>query len=98
MYHYLRLRMFPPNKEALAVRKSISNALLQASGLSAERIFIDMLAIAGSGEECVLRVRSEDAPMVSTALISWEDGGKFSLVKESPFLPSLLAEPFLSGN
>ena len=59
MYHYIRFRISPPSSDALSIRKAISDALLQTFGLSAESTYVDVLSIAESGQECVLRVRSE---------------------------------------
>jgi len=59
MYHYIRFRISPPSSDALGIRKAISDALLQTFGLSAESTYVDVLSIAESGQECVLRVRSE---------------------------------------
>lgn len=94
MYHYIRFRLSPPNPDALTIRKAVSDALSQTFGLSVESTYVDVLSIAKSGQECVLRVRSEEAPLLITSLVTWKGNRCFSLVKESPFLPSLLADRF----
>lgn len=36
-----------------------------------------------------------DAPKIITSLATWTGNCQFSLIRESPFLPSLLAEPLV---
>ncbi|KAF9450517.1 hypothetical protein P691DRAFT_462732 [Macrolepiota fuliginosa MF-IS2] len=95
MYHYIRLKVSPPSSDALAIRKTIADALSQAFGLTAEGAHVDILFITHDRAECVLRVRSHDAPRLLTSLVSWSEHIRFSLIKETSFLPSLLNEPII---
>jgi len=39
-------------------------------------------------------MKFREAPLFLTALVAWKGNRRFSLAKESPFLPSLLADRF----
>ncbi|KAF9463501.1 hypothetical protein BDZ94DRAFT_615206 [Collybia nuda] len=91
-YHYILLSVSPPNVDALALRKKLQDALTQSFGLTSSSIFIDILWIADKGEQFVIRVNKEDGAKLLAAIVAWSDPPRFSLVKESPFLPSLLQE------
>ncbi|XP_006455739.1 hypothetical protein AGABI2DRAFT_210273 [Agaricus bisporus var. bisporus H97] len=92
MYHYIRLGISPQPSDALTIRKNISDALSQTFGLSSEGTYVDILSTPNNGKECVIRVQQNDVPRVLTSLVTYTGTCRFSLLKESPFLPSLLVE------
>jgi hypothetical protein len=58
-YHYIRLAVFPGNVDALSLRKNLQDALTQTFGLTSSSMYIDILWIANSGEQLVVRVNKE---------------------------------------
>ncbi|KAJ2935317.1 hypothetical protein H1R20_g1777, partial [Candolleomyces eurysporus] len=88
--HYIHFSITPPLSDALRLRKSLSDALDQAFGATSAAVNIDVLWLAEDGKDVVLRVHPDDAPKVLAAAVSSLDNGpRLSLVRESPFLPSL---------
>ncbi|KAF8999877.1 hypothetical protein BDQ17DRAFT_1246205 [Cyathus striatus] len=88
--HYIRFSLSPATTDELRIRKAISTALAQSFGITAESTYVDVLWVSGDGKECVLRVHQSDATKVITSLVSSSDTPRLALVKESPFLPSLI--------
>ncbi|TFK36058.1 hypothetical protein BDQ12DRAFT_257713 [Crucibulum laeve] len=90
--HFMRLSISPPTADALTVRKVISDALNATFGLTSASTYVDVLWVKEDGEECVLRTGLEDVMKVLAAITSSSDSPRLSVVKESPFLPSLLCD------
>ncbi|KAJ4480869.1 hypothetical protein J3R30DRAFT_3287989, partial [Lentinula aciculospora] len=93
--HYLRLKLLPKIPSELSIRQSLHRALLDSFGTTGGSIHLDVLWVSDDGSETVVRVnpRRVSSKNVLAAATS-SASPKFQLVKESPFLPSLLsAEP-----
>ncbi|KAI0697789.1 hypothetical protein BC835DRAFT_1542575 [Cytidiella melzeri] len=90
-YHYLRFAITPACTDALTLRKLLQDALLQSFGLTCANTQMDILWIADDGTETVLRTRPTDATKVMAAAAASTATINMSLVKDSPFLPSLLS-------
>lgn len=58
-YRYIRFKITPGISEPLFLKKRFEDALMQSFGLSRAGMYIDILRIAESGEEVVLRVAEE---------------------------------------
>ncbi|TFK71229.1 hypothetical protein BDN72DRAFT_837985 [Pluteus cervinus] len=89
-YHYLRLSLSPPTQDIFRIRKVLETALTQSFGITAAGTQLDVLWLADTGEEVIIRVQDDDAPRVLAALVATNDLPRMSLVQESPFLPSLV--------
>ncbi|KAK7688772.1 hypothetical protein QCA50_008311 [Cerrena zonata] len=88
-YHYIKLAITPPCKDAITLRKSIQGGLSQSFGLTSANIYVDILWVASEGAETVIRVSSNEAPKVMAAVVTSTDSPNLSVIKDSPFLPSL---------
>ena len=55
-YHYVRFSISPPTNDALTVRKTLQDALMQSFGLVSANTYIDVLWLAEDGSEVVVRV------------------------------------------
>ncbi|KAF9054142.1 hypothetical protein BJ165DRAFT_687282 [Panaeolus papilionaceus] len=89
--HYIRFAVTPPTKDALKIRKALGDAISDSYGMTAAGAYLDILYISDEGRECVIRLDKNDAPIVLSAVVSAAEEPKLSVIKESPFLPSLLA-------
>ncbi|KAI0092351.1 hypothetical protein BDY19DRAFT_884416 [Irpex rosettiformis] len=89
-YHYLRFAISPSCNDALTIRKLLQDALLQSFGLTSANIQLDLLWIADNGTETILRARQTDATKLMAAAASSTVGPNLALIKDSPFLPSVL--------
>ncbi|KJA24931.1 hypothetical protein HYPSUDRAFT_135500 [Hypholoma sublateritium FD-334 SS-4] len=87
---YFRLKVAPPTKNDLAIRKTIADALSQSFGQTSAATFLDILWTSEDGKECVIRVQRGDATKVAAALASWKELPRLSVSNESAFLPSIL--------
>ena len=65
-YHYLRFKITPPTKDALMIRKTITDCLVQSFGSTMASMYLDILWVDDSpddddddddddGKECVIR-------------------------------------------
>ncbi|TCD67748.1 hypothetical protein EIP91_011990 [Steccherinum ochraceum] len=90
-YHYIRFSVSPPTSDALKIRKTVQDALMQSFGLVAANTYMDVLWLAEDGSEIVLRVGESDASNVMVAVTTSTSSPRLSVTRESPFLPSLLA-------
>ncbi|KAF8064337.1 hypothetical protein FPV67DRAFT_1504574 [Lyophyllum atratum] len=90
-YHYIRIAIVPADHERdpLRIRKTLQDALTQTFGMTSSALYIDILHIVEDGGQCIIRVRKDDASKILAAIVTRSDAPKLSLVKESPFLPSL---------
>jgi hypothetical protein len=61
-YHYIRLAITPPlgsdNTDGLAIRRLLQEALAQSFGLALSHVYLDVLGVTATGDECVLRANS----------------------------------------
>ncbi|KAE9401842.1 hypothetical protein BT96DRAFT_1089496 [Gymnopus androsaceus JB14] len=89
-HHYLHLALQPRVPGALSIRQSIHEALLESFGITGGSIHLDVLWVSDDGSEIVLRVDPQDASNVLAAA-TVSSSPKMQLIKESPFLPSLLS-------
>ncbi|QRW00592.1 hypothetical protein RhiJN_28610 [Ceratobasidium sp. AG-Ba] len=83
-YHYIFLEVSPPT-EHLSLRYAIQKALQQTFGITRAGIAVDILS--EEGDSVVIRVVSEDAKYVVSALPTWSNP-TMRVLKETPFLPS----------
>ncbi|KAH7882048.1 hypothetical protein F5I97DRAFT_1911492 [Phlebopus sp. FC_14] len=97
-HHYILLSLSPPTTDVLTIRKSLQNALSQTFGHTMSNTYMDILALSVGGREVVLRVRHADRESVLGAItISSLSTVKFSVSKESSFLPSLVSSDFCAA-
>ncbi|KIJ61196.1 hypothetical protein HYDPIDRAFT_138023 [Hydnomerulius pinastri MD-312] len=95
IHHYICLGVEPCCTDALLIRKSLQDILTELFGLTVSSTYIDILSVNEQGSEIVIRVNPEDAPKILAAVAGASGAPiKFSVVKESPFLPSLLSRDF----
>ena len=57
--HYLKFSVDPHCSDALTVRKTIQDALLQSFGLTSANIYLDVLWLAEDGTGVVIRVQTQ---------------------------------------
>ncbi|KAF8154231.1 hypothetical protein B0H34DRAFT_82166 [Crassisporium funariophilum] len=88
--HYIRFSIRPETKDALTIRRCISDALTQNFGSTYSSTYIDVLWVEDNGKECVIRVNKGDAVRISAAVASSNEPPSLTVAQESPFLPSLL--------
>ncbi|KAG9308712.1 hypothetical protein JVU11DRAFT_11670 [Chiua virens] len=90
-HHYIRLAMEPRCTDVLRIRKSIQDALTEMFGLTFASTYIDVLSVDELGSETVIRISPDDAPKFLAAIVGVSRASiKYSAVKESSFLPSLI--------
>ena len=53
--HYIRFSITPPSSDALLVRRALQEALVQSFGAARSHTYLDVLWVADSGSECVVR-------------------------------------------
>lgn len=53
--HYIRFSIAPPSSDALHVRRALQEALVQSFGAVRSHTYLDVLWVADSGTECVVR-------------------------------------------
>ncbi|OSX58012.1 hypothetical protein POSPLADRAFT_1124173, partial [Postia placenta MAD-698-R-SB12] len=90
-YHYVRFTATPSCTDAVTVRKSIQDALGQTFGMLYANTYVDILWIADDGSETVVRVAASEAAKLMASVAVYQGSPRLSVVKESPFLPSLLS-------
>ena len=54
-HHYIRFSITPPSSDALHVRRALQEALVQSFGAARSHNYLDVLSVADSGTECVVR-------------------------------------------
>ncbi|KAF8486797.1 hypothetical protein DFH94DRAFT_621370 [Russula ochroleuca] len=95
-HHYIRFSISPPldsaDGGALQVRRTLQNALTQSFGAALSHVYLDVLWVATSGAECVVRTSPSDAASVMAAIAVANGSPRLSTLKESPFLPSVSGE------
>ncbi|KIL59984.1 hypothetical protein M378DRAFT_84358 [Amanita muscaria Koide BX008] len=91
-YRYIRLSVVPPTLDILYLRKSFQDALSALFGVTSASIYLDILWLADDGSQFVLRVGEQDSPRILAATASMSESPRISLVKQSGFLPALLAQ------
>ncbi|KAH9852999.1 hypothetical protein C2E23DRAFT_729913 [Lenzites betulinus] len=89
-YRYIRFAVSPPCAGALTLRKTIQDALGQSFGLVSSHTYVDILWTADDGSALVVRIGESDAPKLLAAVTASNAMPRLSVVKESPFLPTLL--------
>ncbi|KAI0354251.1 hypothetical protein OH77DRAFT_1405654 [Trametes cingulata] len=89
-HRYVRFAVSPPCTDAITLRKVIQDALGQSFGLVSSHTYVDILWISEDGKVLVVRIGENDAPKLLAAVTASNATPRLSLVKESPFLPSLL--------
>jgi hypothetical protein len=61
-HHYIRFSISPPfdsaDADALQIRRILQNALTQSFGAALSHVYLDVLWVATSGAECVIRTSS----------------------------------------
>ncbi|KAG2117724.1 hypothetical protein DEU56DRAFT_747955 [Suillus clintonianus] len=95
-HSYIHLSINPPCADALRLRKSIQDGLAETFGITASGTYLDILWIAESGFEVVIRLSIEDASKVMAAVVITPASPRFSLIKQTNFLPSLLSKERLT--
>ncbi|KAG2344632.1 hypothetical protein BDR05DRAFT_961537 [Suillus weaverae] len=96
-HSYIHLSINPPCADALKLRKVMQDGLAETFGITASGTYLDILWIAESGSEVVIRLSEEDAPKLMAAVVITPASPRFSTIKQTSFLPSLtlLKERFL---
>lgn len=91
LYHYIHIAIAPanPDRDALSLRKTLQEAITQTFGITSSALYVDVLWMAQDGGRSVIRIQKDDASKILAAIVTWSDVPRLSLVKESPFLPSL---------
>jgi len=56
-YHYIRFAISPPlgSADALEIRRLLQEALAQSFGTTLSHVYLDVLSVTASGDECVVR-------------------------------------------
>ncbi|KAF8228729.1 hypothetical protein L208DRAFT_1290017 [Tricholoma matsutake] len=90
-HHYIRLAISPPNNDTLVLRKTLQDSLTQTFGITSSSTYIDILWVADGGDQFVIRVGNGDAAKILAAIVVWSNSPRITILKESPFLPSLLS-------
>ncbi|KAI5831017.1 hypothetical protein K523DRAFT_270905 [Schizophyllum commune Tattone D] len=90
--HYCRFSLSPACSDALTLRKAFEDALEQTFGAISARSAVDILWTAEDGTEVLVRTATGDAPKLLAVVATYDGSLRLTLIKESPFLPSLLRE------
>lgn len=88
-HSYIHFSINPPCTDALKLRKAIQDGLAETFGITASGTYLDILWIAESGSEIVIRLSEEDAPKLMAAVVITPVSPRFSTIKQTNFLPSL---------
>ncbi|KAG1852124.1 hypothetical protein DFJ58DRAFT_416287 [Suillus subalutaceus] len=86
---YILLSINPPCADALKLRKAMQDGLMETFGITASGTYLDILWIAESGLEVVIRLSEEDAPKLMAAVVITPASPRLSAIKQTNFLPSL---------
>jgi hypothetical protein len=57
-YHYIRFSISPPSADPLLLRDALRAALAQSFGIVLSHAYLDVLWVADSGTECIIRANS----------------------------------------
>jgi hypothetical protein len=57
-HHYIRFSISPPSTDPLLIRRALQDALAQSFGTALSHTYLDVLWVADSGIECVVRALS----------------------------------------
>ena len=59
-HHYVRFAISPPlgSADALEIRRLFQEALAQSFGATLSHLYLDVLSVTPSGDECVIRANS----------------------------------------
>ena len=59
-HHYIRFAISPPlgSADALEIRRLLQEALAQSFGAALSHVYLDVLWVTASGDECVIRANS----------------------------------------
>ncbi|KAH8988345.1 hypothetical protein EDB92DRAFT_1800623 [Lactarius akahatsu] len=88
--HYIRFSIAPPSSDALHVRRALQEALVQSFGAARSHTYLDVLWVADSGTECIVRTGGPtDAASVMAAAAVFQGQPRLSTLRESPFLPAI---------
>ncbi|KAF9559025.1 hypothetical protein CPC08DRAFT_709156, partial [Agrocybe pediades] len=90
---YIRFSVNSAVSDVLTLRKMVSDALTQQFGMTFASTHLDVLWLDENGSEFVIRIDKDYATNLATALALRNESPRISLVRESPFLPSLLRVP-----
>ncbi|KAI4525134.1 hypothetical protein K525DRAFT_192297 [Schizophyllum commune Loenen D] len=90
--HFCRFSLSPACSDALTLRKTLEDALEQTFGATSARSAIDILWTSDDGTQVLVRTAAGDAPKLLAAVATYDGSLRLTLMKESPFLPSLLRE------
>ncbi|KAH9966383.1 hypothetical protein BGW80DRAFT_1178295 [Lactifluus volemus] len=92
-HHYIRFSISPPSADSLLIRRALQEALAQSFGVALSHTYLDVLWVADSGTECIVRASSpSDAASVMAAVAVSSGQLRLSVIKESSFLPSVSGE------
>ncbi|KAG1732654.1 uncharacterized protein EDB91DRAFT_1226481 [Suillus paluster] len=90
-HSYIHFSISPHCADALKLRKSMQDGLTETFGITASGTYLDILWIAESGSDIVIRISIEDAPKLMAAVVITPASPRFSMIKHTNFLPSLLS-------
>lgn len=89
-YSYILLSINPPCADALKLRKAMQDGLMETFGITASGTYLDILWIAESGSEVVIRLSEKDAPRVMAAVVITPASPRISTIRQTNFLPSFV--------
>ncbi|KAG2757710.1 hypothetical protein P692DRAFT_201734647, partial [Suillus brevipes Sb2] len=87
-HSYILLSINPPCADALKLRKAMQDGLMETFGVTASGTYLDILWIAESGSEVVIRLAEKDAPRVMAAVVITPASPRISTIRQTNFLPS----------
>jgi len=70
----------------------MQDGLAETFGVTASGTYLDILWIAEGGSDVIIRLAVEDAPNFLAAVVATTTPPRFSMIKETCFLPSLLSK------
>ncbi|KAI0297873.1 hypothetical protein B0F90DRAFT_1736557, partial [Multifurca ochricompacta] len=92
-HHYIHFSISPPCSDPLLIRRTLQQALSQSFGITLSHIYLDVLWVANSGSQCVIRANDpNDAASVMAAAAVFNGSPHLSTLNESNFLPSISGE------
>lgn len=87
-HSYILLSINPPCADALKLRKAMQDGLMETFGITASGAYLDILWIAESGSEVVIRLSEKDAPKLMAAVVITPASPRISTIRQTSFLPS----------
>ncbi|KAJ8593465.1 hypothetical protein M405DRAFT_731452 [Rhizopogon salebrosus TDB-379] len=91
-YSYIHFSVEPPCTDALKLRKTMQDGLAEVFGVTASGTYLDILWIAEGGSDVIIRLAVQDTPNFLAAVVAATTPPRFSMIKETCFLPSLLSK------